>query len=394
MKVLHKSPYVLIVKTEAILSTVCGFFGLVLAGLAVHSYLTHAGTIQENIFFGQAAAAITLLLVAVVFFDNTSFVFDRNRRQLIWKWRTVFSRRSGSVSFDAIKSIVIQGITDSDDVRSLRVAVVTDKETLPLSKSYTGSGNGQMVKIAEKLNQWVLDRTPNLVLEEIKTCLEKGSRMDAAIALRKAYKLSMLEAKEILDHPERLDALPSLSPSVDDQDINSGDKELLLGILALITLVCGPLFLFLGINAYLKGAATESWPRTEAVVTDSGYTREIENDEFEFHLKYGYTVGGVDYTSNALYIKPIMNKQKSYSAIPKWCLDDGRVATPHDYPRGKTISIYYDPDDPQSAVVLPGVSGSIWLTIAMGAVSSMIYLFLARRDLRRRAMKKQKRLLV
>ena len=376
MKVLHKSPCVLIVKTEAILSAVCGFFGLVLAGLAVHSYLTHAGTIQENIFFGQAAAAITLLLAAVIFFEKTSFVFDRNRRQLIWKRRTVFTSRSGSVSFDAIKSIVIQGIADNDDSRSLRVAVVTDKGTLPLSKSYTGSGSGQMV------------RMPNLVLEEIKTCLEKGSRMDAAIALRKAYKLSMLEAKEILDHPERLDSLPPIASPVEDQDINSGDRELLLGLLALITLVCGPLFLFLGINGYLKGAATESWPRIEAVVTDSGYTREIENDEFEFHLKYAYTVDGLDYRSNALYIKPIMNKQKSYTAIPKWYLDDNRVATPHDYPRGKTIYIYYDPDDPQSAVVLPGVSGSIWLTIAM--VSSLIYLFLARRDLRRRAVKKRK----
>jgi len=101
-------------------------------------------------------------------------------------------------------------------------------------------------------------------------------------------------------------------------------------------------------------------------------------------------VDGAHYTSNALYIKPIMNKQKSYTAIPKWYLDDNRVATPHDYPRGKTIYIYYDPDDPQSAVVLPGVSGSIWLTIAMGAVSSLIYLFLARRDLRRRAVKKRK----
>jgi len=179
------------------------------------------------------------------------------------------------VSFDAIKSIVIQGVSDNDDSRSLRVAVVTDNETLPLSKSYTGSGSGHMLKIAEKLNQWVWDRTPNLVLEEIKACLAKGSRADAVIALRKAYKLSMLEAKEILDNPERLDSLPPITSPADDRDINSGDWELLLGLLALITLVCGPLFLFLGINAYLKGAATESWPRAEAVVTDSGYTREI-----------------------------------------------------------------------------------------------------------------------
>jgi len=66
------------------------------------------------------------------------------------------------------------------------------------------------------------------------------------------------------------------------------------------------------------------------------------------------------------------------------------VATPHDYPLGKTISVYYNPDDPKSAVARPGVSGSIWLMIAMGAASSVIYLFLARRDLRRRAMKKRK----
>ena len=386
MKVSYPSHDVLTVKTETVIAVVCGLFGLLLAGIALYSYFTHAGTIQGNIFFGQAGAAATLLLFSAVFYEQSSFTFNRARRQLVWKRQTVFSRAGGSLGFDAIKSIVIQRRSDNDNNTTARVAVVTETDMLPLSRSYIGN-NGHIVGIAELLNKWVLDRSPDLVLESVKASLAHGSRVDAAVMLRKAYSLSLTEAKAILDDPVRLDALPPLPSSDDTPDISSGDKETLLGLAALITLVVGPLCLLLGVNGYIKGVGSENWPQTSAVVTASGYTSEIENDEHEFALEYSYTVGGVHYTSNALYIKPIMNDKKSYAAIPKWYLADDEVAHPRDYPRGRTTVVYYDPDDPQSAVIRPGVSGSVRAVLAAGVVFTIMYLFLARRDLRRRAMR-------
>ena len=330
-----------------------------------------------------------LLLIAVAFFEKMEFVFDRSRQLVSWKKRTVFSSRSGSVRFNSIKSIVIQGVTDSDNNRNTRVAIITDKETLPLSKSYTGNRN-QIIKIAQKLNQWVLDKNPDLVLESIEAALDDGRRIDAAITLRKAYSLSMTEAKQILDHPERLDSLPPVPLPVDELDINSGDKETMLGIAALITLVCGPLLLILGVNGYLHSVDTITWPTAEAVVIDSGWHREIESDEHEFYLTYSYMVNEISYQSNVLYIKPIMNEKNYYSAIPKFYLRDNEVVKPRDYQQGKTITIYYDPADPQSAVVIPGVSGSIWAMLVAGSLFTIIYLYLARRDLRRRALKKRR----
>ena len=387
MKIIRKSPGILIVRTETIISLTAGFFGLVLAGIAVYYWLTYIGTVQSRIYYGQAGAAITLLLIATIFFDKTTFTFDRSQHRLNWKRRTVFTRKGGSVAFNEIKSIIVQSITDSDNDISLRVAIVTNRETLPLSKSYTGNSTN-MINIAMLLNQWVLDRQPNLVVESVKAALAQGSRQGAALILRQAYPLSLKAAKDLLNHPERLDDLP-LPPAIDNtQDFNDGEKETLLGIVALITLVCGPLCLFLGIHGYIKGSASEGWPHTEAVVTESGYSYETENDEARFAFEYGYTVAGMHFTSNALYIQPIMNDRKHYSAIPKWYLGQGESASPRDYPRGKRITVYYDPEDPKNAVVKPGVSGSVRVFLMAGVVLTIIYLGLARRDLHHRAMRK------
>ena len=390
MKISHKSSDILVVRTETIISIMAGILGLVVAGIAIYYWLTYMGTVQERIYYGQAGAAITLLLIAVVLFDKTTFMFDRGQRRMYWKRRTVFSNKSGSVDFDDIKAIIIQSISDNDNHASLRVAVITNRETLPLGKAYT-SNSTDIIDIASFLNQWVLDRQANLVVESAKAALAQNCKTSALKILRHAYPLSLNEAMVFLDHPERLDALPSPPVTHEYNEFNEGQKETLLGIIALITLVCGPLCLFFGINGYIKGVASESWPDTEAEITKSGYAYETENDEALFAFEYSYTVAGMRFTSNALYLKPIMNDKKSYSAIPKWYLGEGESAKPRDYPRGKRIIVYYNPEEPELAVVKPGVSGSIRTTLATGVILTIIYLILARRDLRRRATRKTNR---
>lgn len=387
MKIVRKSPDVLIVKTETILAMAAGFFGLVLAAVAIYYWLTYMGTVQQRIYYGQAGASITLLLIAVIFFDKTTFTFDRRQRRMHWNRRTVFSRQSGSVGLNDISAIIVQNITDSDQLISLRVAVQTNKELLPLTKSYS-SNTTDVINIAEFLNQWVLDRQVNLAVESVKAALAQGDKLSAVKILRHVYSLSLDEAMELADHPEQLNAMPLPQAADADQEFNEGQKESLLGIVALITLICGPLFLFLGINGYIKGTASEYWPHTEAVVTESGYSYETENDEAKFAFEYSYTVAGMHFTSNALYIKPIMNDKNNYSAIPKWYLGEGESARPGDYPRGKRITVYYDPEDPKSAVVKPGVAGSVRTILITGIIMTIIYLILARRDLRHRAKRK------
>ena len=142
--------------------------------------------------------------------------------------------------------------------------------------------------------------------------------------------------------------------------------------------------LILGIHGYFKSIDTIHWRQAEALVKASGMHREIEDDEYRFALEYSYTVNSVNYQSNVLYIQAVMSEKKAYPIIPKIYLKDYEVVNPGDYRPGNNIMIYYDPDDPQSSVVIRGVSGGIWAMMIAGVLFTLIYLYLARRDLRRR----------
>ncbi len=351
MKIIQKSPDILVIKTETILSTALGVGGLFLTCLAVYSFIVHYGTIQDRIYYGQAGGAITLLVMAIALFEQSVFVFDREKRLLTWKRRSALKKLSGTLSFDMIKSITVQNFKGSDDLQSARVAIISYTEEIPLTKSYTGDTD-EVTKLAEILNKWVLTDS-SVTFTHGDDSLADGSW-------------------------------------INDLKIDSGDKESLFSIIALIMLLCGPLFLILGMYGFFKATATQNWIQTEGVVISSGLHAETEDYEYHFEIKYSYTVNGIQYQSNALYMKAIMNKNKAYSVINKFYLKDYEVINPKDYPPGNIITIYYDPDDHQSAVVIPGVSGGIWAIIILGVFFTLIYLYLARRDLRSRGSKQQK----
>jgi len=353
MKIIRKSADILIVKTETILSFSLGAGGLFFLCLAVYSFIVHAGTIQDRIYFGQAGAAVTLIVMALFCFEKSVFVFDRRQRRLTWKIRTVFTNLSGTLGFVAIKSIKVQSLRDSENSKSVRVAIIGYAEEVPLTKSYSGNTE-EVRKIAETLDQWVFEK-------------EHDFKNDG-------FNNSFADVKELHDF-----------------DIDSGDKELLLSITAIIMFVGGPLFLILGLYGFFKSIATTNWHQTNAVVVSSGLRAESEDDEYRFEIEYRYKVDGVDYHSNTLYMKAIMNKKKAYSIINKFYLKDDEVINPRDFPPGKVITIYYDPENHKSAVVIPGVGGGIWAMMIMGGVFLLIYLYLGRRDLRNRALKESKK---
>ena len=267
----------------------------------------------------------------------------------------------------------------------MRIAIISETETLPLTRTYAGNTQ-QIIRIAELLNRWVLSQAPDLIKQSIRASLAVNRRVDAVMTLRRHYPLPMEQARSMLDNPEKLDALPATLPSADDVDIDTGDKETLLGIVALITLVAGPVLLILGVMDTVKGNATQSWLPTDAVITYSGLHREIESYERKFYLQYRYQVNNTRYQSNVLYIG-----STTYSVIPRFYLEDRDEINPADYRTGDSITIFYDPQEPRSSVVLPGVHGGTRAQIVAGIAGLLIYVYLAKRDLCRRARIKAKK---
>lgn len=155
--------------------------------------------------------------------------------------------------------------------------------------------------------------------------------------------------------------------------------ETILSLIALASLALGPGFLFLGLRAYFISHESEQWPQTAGTVIYShvGESFMVEERYPLFSLKYEFFVDNKRYESNQLYFQTNTGESHTYPA----------EESSH-YPVGKTVTVYYQPGEPQVAVLIPGTSRNIWGLLGLGALMTVTYLVLAIRNIRRRRLKK------
>lgn len=88
---------------------------------------------------------------------------------------------------------------------------------------------------------------------------------------------------------------------------------------------------------------------------------------------YSYSVGGIRFMSSRIAFHPVAAADRAGAA---------KVAA--QYPAGRTIPVFYDPRDPEQAVLEPG--GNPWVPIIGGGAFSMLAVWM--RILRGRAEKR------
>lgn len=118
--------------------------------------------------------------------------------------------------------------------------------------------------------------------------------------------------------------------------------------------------LFIGKPMVDQAKASENWPTTEGMILESE-VRDGQGEEsnmFSAHILYEYTVnnqtmegdriwfGGDFHSTNREQFQRIVN----------------------DYPLGKDVKVYYDPDDPVVAVLQPGAFNSSYIVYIIGCV--------------------------
>jgi hypothetical protein len=69
----------------------------------------------------------------------TRFTFDPARKLITWTTRSVFNSNAGQLTFDSVKSVLVQTTTSSEGGLMYRVALQTGDTTLPLGVEYTNS---------------------------------------------------------------------------------------------------------------------------------------------------------------------------------------------------------------------------------------------------------------
>ena len=116
-----------------------------------------------------------------------------------------------------------------------------------------------------------------------------------------------------------------------------------------ILILFGIWMLYYGGRSVLRAYQSKTWPMVQGIVQDSS----VESRRNLHVAKVVY-----DYTINE---KPFIGMLSSYSFNRPPA--QGFV---NRYPKGKTVSVYYNPQNPQVCVLEPGVKGQVWIRPGIG----------------------------
>lgn len=112
---------------------------------------------------------------------------------------------------------------------------------------------------------------------------------------------------------------------------------------------------------------SKRWPTTKGKIISAEIRQENEerNDErgyYTAHVKYKYTVDGVEYVSNRICSRtplPFDMYGESYENASL-------------YRAGKTVLVYYNPEDPEQSVLKPGIRPKHIIAVLMGFVGVVL----------------------
>lgn len=137
-------------------------------------------------------------------------------------------------------------------------------------------------------------------------------------------------------------------------------------------IIAGLVCLVVGCIQLINGARSSKWPNVEGTVvaTDVKEHRSRRGGKsYSPEVQYQYSVNGASYASSRM----------SYGDAGSSSSMEGALKTLGNYPVGKKISVYYNPSEPSTAVLVPGITSLSYLFPAIGVCMLSIGLFTARR---------------
>jgi hypothetical protein len=137
-----------------------------------------------------------------------------------------------------------------------------------------------------------------------------------------------------------------------------GTFELLVGI---AFAVIGALGVVWSVWELGRSIRSSRWLRTEGVVLVSDLQRSRDSDGgymYRPEISYSYQVDGADF---------VASRRKFGSRISlSWSVPAARAV--RKYPAGSRVSVWYDPTDPQEAVLETGITTLVWISLAASAL--------------------------
>lgn len=140
---------------------------------------------------------------------------------------------------------------------------------------------------------------------------------------------------------------------------------LIMTSFCLVVLAIGLVFFIGSWNALKDGLASPGWTQTRGEIVSSRVSENRGSDNrdstYSADVKYTYRVEGKEYTS--------YNVQFGNAADSNANITEGIVRR---FPAGSLVTVYYAPDNPSNAVLIPGLSGGAFIGLGIGGVISLI----------------------
>lgn len=136
----------------------------------------------------------------------------------------------------------------------------------------------------------------------------------------------------------------------------------------LIFFVVGIGLAYWGWGVLQNARASAGWPAVSGQITSSSVSHSTDSegaDSYTPSVGYRYVVNDQQYTGSRIkFGETSYNKESEADAV---------VAR---YPAGTTVPIYYNPADPATAVLEPGVTSGSYVFLAVGACFIVLSLVL------------------
>ncbi len=118
------------------------------------------------------------------------------------------------------------------------------------------------------------------------------------------------------------------------------------------------------VSAYAGNAQVRNWPQTKGQIVHSEFVVHKaqvgpgqQRDRYGALVRYKYEVEGIEQTSGRVSFgwESAQTRTSASDYVQR-------------YPQGRSVTVYYDPADPSSAVLERGVPSRFWLTVAGAAI--------------------------
>jgi hypothetical protein len=150
------------------------------------------------------------------------------------------------------------------------------------------------------------------------------------------------------------------------------ETKLRLQVFALGMLLVCPVGLYWLVPDLLRQLASNQWPQTEGQVKEliakPWWDEKAKINKYYGRVVYSYTVDGKQYTSDLTELGPGTKRVDRQTAL----------MDVEEYHPGQRLAVYYDPDNPQQAVIEKGASTVhlvLLVVLSVGAVASAISSF-------------------